>query len=168
MKKIFCGILVVGLLMIISCRKTEPTGLPSQTWTFKSLTYNTVECFEDTTHYNLDLSANNGSTNDSNSYCSVTCFFHGNALPTSNGNYTVALVNEPTDSITPTQVTFRLVLGGALNNYMSTGGNGHQTVNVAVNNGKLTITGTGIEMAHYNSGFITDSAALSFNITQTQ
>ena len=160
---------MVSLLMIISCGKTQPLiGIPAQTWTFKSLTYNTVECFEDTSHYNLDLSANNGSANDSSSYCSVVCFFHGSALPAASGTYTVALVNALPDSITATQVTFRLVLGGALNNYMSTGGNGHQTVNVSVNNGKLSITGNGIEMAHYNGGFITDSAALSFNITQTQ
>ena len=166
-KKLTGGILMLAALFIASCAKDKVPGLPSQTWTFKSLTYNTVECFADTSHYNLNLSANNGSVTDSN-YCAVICYFHGAALPTSNGTYTVALVNEPTDSITTTQVSFRLVLGGALNNYMSTGSNGQQTVNVFVNNGKLNIIANNIEMAHYNGGFATDSAALSFNITQTQ
>ena len=158
---------MLAVLIIASCAKDKVPGLPSQTWTFKSLTYSTVECFTDTTHNNLNLSANNGSVTDSN-YCAVICYFHGAALPTSNGTYTVALVNEPTDSITSTQVSFRLVLGGALNNYMSTGGNGKQTINVTVNNGMLSIMGNNIELAHYNSNYATDSATLSFNITQTQ
>ena len=168
MKTILNAILITAICIASSCSKSKPTGLPSQTWTFKSLTYNTVECFEDTTHYNLNLSANNGSINDSSTYCAVTCFFHGNTLPTSNGTYSVAYINAPTDSITSSQVTFRLVLGGALNNYMSTGGNGHQMVSVTVNNGKLSIAATNIEMAHYNGSYVTDSSALSFNITQTQ
>ena len=167
-KKLTGGILAIALLIIAACAKDKVPGLPSQTWTFKSLTYNTVECFADTTHYNLNLSANNGSINDSSSYCGVVCYFHGATLPTTNGTYAVALVNEPTDSITSTQVSFRLVLGGALNNYMSTGGNGKQTINVTVNNGFISIMGNNIEMAHYNGSFATDSAALSFNITQTQ
>lgn len=169
MKQALKGILIIGLLALLSCNKDKVTpGVPSQTWTFNSITYNTVECFADTVHNNLDLSANNGSVSDSNSYCALTCFFYGAAIPANNGTYTVALVNTPSSSITATQVTFRLVRGGALNNYMSTGGNGNETVNVTVNNGKLSVTGSGIEMAHYNGTFVTDSAALNFNITQTQ
>ena len=160
--------MVAAVFIVASCAKDKVPGLPSQTWTFRSITYNTVECFADTTHNNLNLSANNGSVNDSSSYCAVVCYFHGATLPTTNGTYTVALVNELTDSITSTQVSFRLVLGGALSNYMSTGGNGKQTINVTVNNGMLNIMGNNIEMAHYNGSFATDSAALSFNIMQTQ
>ena len=62
----------------------------------------------------------------------------------------------------------RMVFGGSLNNYMSTGGNGNQQLTVTVTNGKISITGSAIEMAHYYSNVITDSATLNFNITQTQ
>ena len=171
MKKALGATVLLCLLVVIACNKNKDKvapGVPAQTWSFKSLTYNTSECFTDTVHNNLNLSANNAANDSATGYCALTCFFYGNTLPTTNGTYTVALVNAPDSTITATQVTFRLVLGDSLNNYMSTGGNGHETVSVSVNNGMLSITGTGIEMAHYNSSFITDSAALSFNLTQTQ
>ncbi len=172
MKKVLQGFLAALLLTVIACNKNKdtviPEALPAQTWVFDSVTYNTVECYADTVHNNLNISANNGSVTDSTNYCALTCFFYGAALPAANGTYSVALVNTPTGSITSNQVTLRLVRGGSFNTYMSTGGDGHQTVSVTVSNGKITISGTNIEMAHYNSTLVTDSTALSFNITQTQ
>ena len=171
MKKTLTISLVLGLAIIFSCKKktdtVNPTGISTQTWTFRGMNFSTNECYADTVHSNLNLSANNAG-HDSAGYCALICFFYGNTLPTANGTYTVALVNAVDSTIAATQVTFRLELGDSLNNYLSTGGNGHETVAVTVSNGKLSITGTGIEMAHYNSSYITDSAALNFNVTQTQ
>jgi len=169
MKKTFGGILIIGLLTMMACKKDNSTPtIPLQTWTFKSITYNTVECFADTSTNNLNLSANNGSAVNINGYCALACYFYGKSLPATGGTYTVALVNAPDTSITATQVTLRMVFGGSLNSYMSTGGSGNETVSITINNGKLNITGSGIEMAHYYGAAITDSAALAFNITQTQ
>ncbi len=171
MKKVVFA-LVVGSLCFFACCKKKDTvtgpSVPAQTWTFKSLTYNTIECFADTNHTSPNLSANNGSPSDSNNYCSLSCYFYGNSLPATSGTYTVASLNTIDTSATSKFVMLRMVFGGSLNNYMSTGGDGNQQVQVTVTNGKIRITGSAIEMAHYYSTIITDSAALNFNITQTQ
>jgi len=170
MKKTCCVILIPCLLILAACSKTktpEP-AVAAQTWIFKGHTYNTVACFADTVPNNLGIHANDGSTQNDSNYCAILCNFYGATLPTANGTYTVALVNTPDSLLTATQVTISLTLGGLTNVYQSTGGNGHEQVNITVSNGKVSILGTGIELENFNSSTTVDSAALSFNITQTQ
>ena len=58
-----------------------------------------------------------------------------------------------------------LLLTSNYSSYFPTGGNGfNQTVSVTVSNGKLNISGSGIEMV--NSINPSDSSALNFSITQ--
>jgi len=170
MKETFQAFFLLLILLLASCTKSSTPGpsVPSQTWIFKSVTYHTVECFADTNTGNLGLHANDASSQNQSDYSSVLCNFYGPSLPTANGTYAVALVNTPPASITATQVTISLTNGGTTNVYQSTGGNGHEMVNVTVNNGKLSISATGIELENYNSSTVIDSAQLSFNITQTQ
>jgi hypothetical protein len=171
MKKNHLAVLLPCLLLFAACSKTKdiaPPAVPAQTWIFKGATYNTVICFADTVTNNLGVHANNGSVQDSTNYSAILVNFYGAALPTSNGTYSVALVNTPVTSLTRTQVTISFTLGGRTNVYQSTGGNGNETVSVSISNGKLSILGAGIELENYNSSTAIDSAALSFNITEAQ
>ena len=171
MKIIVFALVVASVCLFAGCKKKETVlgpAVPAQTWTFKSLTYNTIQCFADTNHSSPNISANNGSPSDSNNYCALSCYFYGSSLPSTSGTYTVASLNTIDTSATSKFVMLRMVFGGSLKNYMSTGGNGNQQLTVTVTNGKISITGSAIEMAHYYSNVITDSATLNFNITQTQ
>jgi hypothetical protein len=49
-------------------------------------------------------------------------------------------------------------------NYVSTGGNGAETVKVTISNGLISVSASGIEMLNASGG--TDSSALYFNITE--
>jgi hypothetical protein len=168
--KLFSTALLMAFLLA-SCKKDTPPpapAIPAQTWTFKSVTYHTFECFADTNTNNFGLHANNGSPADTTGYSALLCNFYGKSFPTANGTYTVALVNTPDSSLTSAQVTISLTLGGLTNVYQSTGGTGTQQVFVTINNGKISVSGSNIELENYNSAISVDSAALSFNITQTQ
>jgi hypothetical protein len=65
------------------------------------------------------------------------------------------------------QVAITVTTGGGGNIYRSTGGNGsNQTVSVSVSNGKVSVSGSGIELDNISNA--ADSSALNFNITQLQ
>jgi hypothetical protein len=94
---------------------------------------------------------------------SITVNFY-NVIPVGNGTYTVVGTVYPT---APYQVSINATIGdsNALS-YLSTGGEGAETVTVSLSNGKIILTGRGIEMANTNQP--SDSGQLSLNITQLQ
>jgi len=153
MRKTIFAIMAIGLLTITSCSKS-PTP---NSWTFRTLTYNTTTCSGSAG----TLSASNLASNNSTSYGTLTCTFFGTTLPSSGGTYTVV----GTTPLNNTQVAITATTGGSANNYKSTGGNGsNQTVTISVANGKVTVAGSGVELINLTAP--ADSAALTVNITQ--
>jgi hypothetical protein len=157
MKKTIFALLVLTLVFASSCNKNTPN--PGGSWTFKGTTYNTTTSAVS----GGDFGVTNVSTSNQSSYGGLTFSFF-NSTPTTGGTFTV--VNGVPASAT--QVAIAATTGGAAGNvYGSTGGNGsNQTVAVTVSNGKLSVSGSGIEM--YNVNNASDSSAINFNITQLQ
>jgi len=159
MKKIIFGLVVLILLIFSACKKSTPViSYPGGSWTFNTVTFPATACVGNApTLTATDSFAGTPS-------CALIVYFH-DSLPTANGTYDVV---SQTAALAGGQVSIALgyVAPGVLNNYISTGGDGKEKVNVQVSNGKINISGSAIEMV--NIGFGTDSSALVFNITQTQ
>jgi len=151
MRKIIFVTLVSGLLLMASCAKTPPAN-PGGSWVFKQTTYNTTTCAA-TGNILLASSASG----------SLTVNFY--SFPTASGYLTVASGGYPN---TFSQVGIAATVGNTANalHYTSTGGNGQQQVYVTLTNGKVNVSGTGIEMQNGASPY--DSSALTLNITQLQ
>jgi len=161
MKKINFTIIILCLLVFASCKKNNPaTSYPYGSWTLNNTTFKVTSCAADSA--GVDLAALDSLTG--NPSCNLIVYFN-NALPTASGTYTVAIQNS-LPAAGQVSIGVGYVAPSVLNNYISTGGGGNQKVNVTVSGGKISISGTGIEMV--NIGLGTDSAALTFNITQTQ
>jgi hypothetical protein len=109
------------------------------------------------------LMDSNSTTSNPTTYATLTCTFNGTTLPASGGIDTV-VSGTPTRN---TQIAITATTDGSTNNYRSTGGNGgNQTVTVSVSNGKVTVSGAGIELVNLTAP--ADSSALSLNIIQLQ
>ncbi len=161
MKKVIFGIIAVTLLMITSCTKNNN---PGGSWTFQSATYNTASCT--TSSASATLTVSNTSTPAINSVSMVFSFFNG--LPTTNGTYTVLNANSHILLPSGNWVVINASMGEAMTQqyYSTGGGNGPQKLSVTMNNGKISISGSGIELA--NTANPSDSSALTVNITQLQ
>lgn len=159
MRNAIFGLLLMGMLIAGSCHKGPPSA-SGGSWTFKGLTYTATSCvgIDSIAYLTATDSTVIGMTG------SVTIAFY-NVLPTGNGIYTVVNGSIPNQ---PYQVAILASIGSAISglNYQSTGGNGSQTVHVTLSNGKISLTGPGIEMS--NTAAASDTAALSLNITQLQ
>ena len=129
-------------------------------WTFKGVTYNTTSCFGSSGV----LAATNATSTNTSTYGSIVANFFS-SLPTANGTYIVGANGAAAAS---NQVGFSLTIDGSNPiTYTSTGGNGsNQFVTVSVSGGKVSISGSGVELVNVNNP--SDSAAVSLNITQTQ
>jgi hypothetical protein len=161
MKKNSFVIIIMGLLILASCKKNNPViSYPYGSWSLNNTTFKVTSCTADTA--GADLMAQDSLIGNPN--CNLIVYFN-TALPAVSGAYTVANLNT-----LPAAGQVSIGVGysapSVLNNYISTGGGGNQKVNVTVSGGKISISGTGIEMV--NTGLGTDSTALTFNITQTQ
>jgi hypothetical protein len=159
MRNAIFGLLLVGMLPISSCHK-GPAPAPGGSWTFKGVTYSVTSCVgNDSIFY---LTATDSTAQGFAG--SVTVAFY-NVLPAATGTYTVVNGSAPSQ---PTQVAIIASLGSSVAglNYQSTGGNGSQTVHVSISNGKISLTGSRIEMSSTTNS--SDSAALSLNINQLQ
>lgn len=149
MKKVIFGFCVLALMFASSCSKTSSS---SNSWSFKGTTYNT---------YSTAISSGALSATSVNPAGVLSVYFYS-STPTA-GTYTVVNGAYPYNN---TRVGMTMTAGG--NTYNSTGGNGtNQTVSVTVSStGKLSVTGSGIEMLNSSGG--TDSSALTIGITQLQ
>ena len=157
MRKGLFIVISVCLLISTSCNKGGPGA--AGFWTFQGNAFDAASC---TGSYG-QLNASNANNNNEYNYGTITCQFH-QTLPAKGGTYTV-VVYPPQDS---TQVSVGLTIdGGNMIAYSSTGGGGSETVKVTVNNGLVSVIGSGIMMLN-TSGQGTDSSALSININQTQ
>ena len=161
MRKLIFAITAITLFAFVSCKKSAPAiSYPYGSWTFNNTTFKVTSCAYDST--GIDLAALDSFTD--NKSCNLIVYFN-QSLPAANGSYTVV-----PEGATPGAGQVSLSLGyvapGVLDNYLSTGGGGNEKVNVTVANGKVNVSGSGIEMV--NIGLGTDSNTLTFNITQTQ
>ena len=153
--------ITICLLAFASCKKSTTTAPnPPQTWTLNSTIFKVTSCLADSAGASL-AATDSFSGNPS---CNIVVNFNS-SLRTASGWYTVANQGIP-PAAGQVSISVGYTAPGVLNNYLCTGGNGTQKVNVTVSNGKIGVVGTGIEMA--DIGIATDSSALSFNITQTQ
>lgn len=153
--------ILICLLAFASCKKNTPaTSYPWGSWAMNNTTFKVTSCVADSAL--ADLTATDSFIG--NPSCNIVINFN-NALPVGSGWYTVANENVP-PAAGQVSITVGYSSPGVLNNYLCTGGNGTQKVNVTVSNGKISVSGTGIEMINIGAG--TDSTALTFNITQTQ
>jgi hypothetical protein len=155
MTKILIGILVISLVAVCSCTKSPD---PGGSWTFQGGTYYVTGC---NAGAGGTLSASNVNNNNANTYSYGTIglnFYQ--SLPTAAGTFAVVKYPPAANQVAITTVNQYQV------NYVSTGGNGMETVKVSIgSNGLVNVSGSGIEMLNASGG---DSAALSFDITQTQ
>ena len=157
MQKAIFGILIMGLFLITSCSKSNSTS--GNSWIFRTVTYNTVT----SQGVAATLTTSNATTSNIGTFGTVTCTFFGTTLPASGNTYTV-VKGVPTNN---TQVAIAATTAGGTVNYTSTGGNGtNDIVTVSVSNGKVTVTGSGVELV--NTASASDSSALTLNITQLQ
>ncbi len=148
----------MGVLIAGSCHKGPPPN-PGGSWIFKNVTYPTSSCIAYDSIATLEaVDSMAGIVKGS-----ITVNFY-NVIPVGNGTYTVVGTVYPT---APYQVSINATIGdsNALS-YLSTGGEGAETVTVSLSNGKIILTGRGIEMANTNQP--SDSGQLSLNITQLQ
>ena len=158
-------LLLMGLLVTGSCNKGQQSN-SGGSWTFKGVTYVVRFCSASSSSATLTAmdSVYTGVAG------SVNVVFLNN-LPQGSpshpvyGTYTVVKGTSPTK---PYEVAIFSYIGpsqlGPM--YQSTGGNGLQTVSVSVSNGKINLTGSGIELSDTTNP--SDSGALTFNITQLQ
>ena len=156
MQKSILGVLALGLLLITSCSKNNSTQ--GNSWIFRTVTYNTATCQGAAG----TLTASNLSSSNVTTYGTVVCTFNGTTLPAS-GSIDTVVSGVPTNN---NQIAISATINGATTSYRATGGNGGQLVTVSVSNGKVTVTGSGIELV--NTTTASDSSALTLNITQLQ
>jgi hypothetical protein len=161
MTKAITSILIISLLIATSCRKSNTAAtLQGGTWTFNAATYNATSCVA------APASAAINASGRSSANTFTLSFNFLNGYPTSSGNYTV--INGHNTSTLPFSnlVMINATISGASSASYYSSGSGTGSVSVDVVNGKLSLSGTGIEML--NTANTSDSSALSFNITQTQ
>ena len=154
-------IVILSMMFFASCKKSSPAiSYPNGSWSLNNTTFKVTSCTTDSA--GIDLVALDSLTG--NASCNIIVYFNG-ALPAVSGTYTVANQNT-LPAAGQVAVGVGYAAPSVLNNYISTGGGGGQKVSVTVSGGKISISGSGIEMV--NTGLGSDSTALNFNITQTQ
>jgi hypothetical protein len=168
MKKAILVFISLGLLAMASCRKDAQSTIHNVTyqggsWTFGAVPYNATSCAGAPASAMLTASGLSGS--GSTTFTMTFGFTDG--YPATGGTYTV--LNGHNEGLIPLAnfVMINATLTGAINGqFYSSGGNGDQKVTVTVANGKISLSGQGIEML--NAANASDSTVLSLNITQTQ
>lgn len=168
MEKTILVFISLGLLAMASCKKDAQSTNHNVTyqggsWTFGSLPYTATSCAGAPASAMLTASGLSGS--GSTTFTMTFNFTDG--YPTTDGTYTV--LNGHNEGPVPLEnlVMINARLTGAVNEqFYSSGGNGSQKVTVTVSNGKISLSGTGIEML--NAANASDSTGLSFDLTQTQ
>lgn|GEM_PF-5881018 len=151
--------MMIGILAICSCTKTSTTAGPAGYWNFLSNSFQAVSC----TVNPATASLTGANSQTSNPYGTFVVSFH-DSLPTVGGTYTVVYAG---GSPKPQQVT--ITVGYFTSDtsiyYGSTGGDQQsQKVIVTVNKGKISLSGSNIEII--NTTGLYDSIPMNFSLTQ--
>ena len=152
MRKVIIAIVALSILTSAAYQKAIPGG----SWTFKS-NHATANMF---LPHGYSLAALDTTKNPQPKFI---IDFHSK-LPASNGKYTVVHGSPKTED--EVSIGTGISQGGAVTFYSSTGGNGKQVVNVTVASGRITMSGSAIEMAAQANA--KDIAPLTFNISILQ
>jgi hypothetical protein len=157
-KSIFA--LIITCMMVMACKKTSTSPATGQggSWTVNTNSYPATTCQRDTP--DVVLIATNISTLTQPGSDVEVIFY--NQFPTASGTYTV--VTSDSAMTAPGQVQIGAAGGASGNIYVSSGAGTGQTVNVTVAGGKISVSGTGINMITVTSA----TATLSLNIHQLQ
>ncbi len=151
MKNIIAAFTILVVLLLSSCSKSTTSG---NSWTFKGTTYKTATTTDAGGGYWDIASVNPTGTMQVN--------FSTSTLPTTSGTYTV--VAHGSSLTGGNKLTIYLQTSDGYIFY-STGGTGSpQTVSVNVSNGKVSVSGSGIELVSNNTS--TDLANVALNVTQ--
>jgi hypothetical protein len=148
----------LGLMLIASCSKVSVAS-PFGSWTYGGSSYQAVYCTIDSSIPSLTAS----NTISGSTYSDIAVIFY-DSLPTVADSFTVIYAGSAPG---PRQVVVNVgyMASGVLTYYGSTGGDGiHQKVWVSRPHGKLTVSGTNIEIMANTSP--PDSTALNFTLTQ--
>jgi hypothetical protein len=166
MKKNIFGWLTILVLLAPSCKKSNTNN--GGRWKFRSTTFTAMGCVaQPGSGFGYTSSISAGTSTAINNIINIS--FSTMELPAASASYSVVGNVSPIGN----QVNVNLTLGSSLSTgqggigYHATGGNGtNQTVNVTVSaTGKISVSGSNIMMV--NDTLPSDSAALTFNITQT-
>jgi hypothetical protein len=158
MKKSLLLMLTLSII-VSSCKKDSSSQTNGGSWTFNAATYQAASCVADSQLATLTAVSNVSGSPFSNI---VVSFYH--KLPDSTATYIVAREG----NLSPGHLSLSVAYHTSTTTtyYTSVVGNGNQKASVTVTNGKISVSGTNIEIL--NLGGNTDSTRLSFNITQTQ
>ena len=155
MKKSIFAAAAIGLMLFGACKKTDTnntaSGNAGGTWTFKSINYQAPGC--DTTVGTLVANVASGTGE-------LAVDFYNTPSATA-GTFTVIKGNNTPANASQVEVGITDVNGTY---YISTGYHS-PTVSATTSGGKLSVTGTGIELVNLNNP--SDSASLTFTINQT-
>ena len=156
MKRSIMGLVVLSLMLIGSCKRSNPNP---NFWTFKGVTYNS---YNGSTMSNI-ITDSSALQNSITSYGTIWLSFSSSTNITTAGTCQVYKYNKPLGN---NAVTMYLTINGANPiTYYATGGNGrNESVQVSVPlTGVVTVIGSGIEMVNANDP--SDSSSLILNIT---
>lgn len=163
MKKLIFPAFAILILLCTSCSKTSNSSNNGSggSWTLNSNNYPAVTCIGNQYGIQGTLTAATTATQAANASDIVLTFY--NTLPTTPGNFVVISGNgNPTSS---NQVQILTTVNGITGTtYLSTGAGTNQTVYVTVSGGKISVSGSGINMTT-GSG---STGVLSLNLTQLQ
>jgi hypothetical protein len=159
MKNIKTLLIITALVVLASCGKNSSSSNPGS-WLFKTNTFVAATCFEAAPGI---IEADNELVANTSTYATLRCYF-GGSNPTTGGTFKV--VNYNAGVFQANHISFYQTINGVPGtSYISTGGNGNETVQVTVgSNGHISVSGSGLEMVSTGS----DSSALTVNISQQQ
>lgn len=151
------SIFAIAAIVLLTSAYYQKGGLiPEGSWTFKSNHYRANSFMR-----HRESTAIFDTTQNPHPKFIVDFYGH---VPSASGIYKV--IQERPRAADEISIGVGIINGAGLTFYSTTGGNGKETVNVIVSDGKMKISGTGIELANQNNP--KDTAPLSFDITIEQ
>lgn len=156
MRKAIFGIVIMGLLMTVSCSK--PTVNTSGSWTFKSVTYEAIDCQTYRGNIARYPALTAFKNNDVANTISISISF--DRLPDSTGIYTVGNGNNATLNSHEAGITVAQGAGKPDHASIIAG----QTILVTVAYGKISASGTDIKMV--DTALMSDTSTVTFSIKQ--
>src|ERR1039457_6659001 len=162
MRKTIFAVAAIGLLLATACKKTESknnnNGSAGGTWTFKSVTYQAPGCDTSSVTIAINATVPSGGTPATGGQLGVDFY---SSYPTTAGSFTVIKGISTLANANQTQLGITDLNGVK---YISSG-SGNSTVSVTVTGGKISITGSEIQLVNLSD--TADVSNLTFTIHQT-
>jgi hypothetical protein len=159
MKKPIAIVLISVIILLFTSCKKDPSNGAYGSWTVNNTTYPATVFYDNVLGSPGTLVIpNSAGASSSNAVRAMNIIFY-DSIPTSSGIYSV--ISDSNTLATPGQV--QIWSGGNLQSefYGSTGVGNNQNIAVTISGGKLTLTGTNINMTGPSG-----NCSLSFNVHQ--